>query len=267
MDSFTFSKFHGTGNDFVIIDNRGGEFDGTNSDLIRRICHRRFGIGADGLMLLENSERYAFSMRYYNSDGKESTMCGNGGRCIVAFAKREGIVSGDELFEFEAVDGLHQARFSGNIVMIKMLDVEGITKIEGGCFLNTGSPHYVVVTDKLENIDVYTKGKELRESGLFGEGGSNINFVSSKDDGELTVRTYERGVEDETWSCGTGCVAAVLSDYHLKGKTSDTRVGVKVIVKGGSLKVSFSPVGNGRFRDIWLEGAATFVFKGVTGNI
>ena len=114
MDSFTFSKFHGTGNDFVIIDNRGGEFDGTNSDLIRRICHRRFGIGADGLMLLENSERYAFSMRYYNSDGKESTMCGNGGRCIVAFAKREGIVSGDELFEFEAVDGLHQARFSGD---------------------------------------------------------------------------------------------------------------------------------------------------------
>lgn len=258
MQKIAFYKYHGTGNDFIIVDNRKGDFDGMGNSFVKHICHRRFGIGADGFMLLENSRKYTFAMRYFNSDGNESTMCGNGGRCIVAFAHRLGLIPDGELFEFEAIDGLHEAIYQPDFVQLKMIDVEGIREIANGYFLNTGSPHFVRYTDDLEAMDVFNLGRSLRNNKEFGEGGCNVNFVTALSDGHISVRTYERGVEDETWSCGTGCVASVLADYNKNRKATSYQVNVR----GGKLKVKFTPNGEQEFEDIWLEGPAMFVFQG-----
>lgn len=258
MQKMTFYKYHGTGNDFVIIDNRQGDFDGNDNAFVNHICHRRFGIGADGFMLLEKSEQYTFAMRYYNSDGNESTMCGNGGRCIVAFAHQLGLIPVGELFQFEAIDGLHEAVYNADHVRLKMIDVTGIKDVANGYFLNTGSPHFVRYTEDLDAMDVFSAGRSLRYNQEFGEGGCNVNFVSTQADGVISVRTYERGVEDETWSCGTGCVASVLADYNRNRKVQEYQVNVR----GGQLKVQFTPIDDQSFKDIWLEGPAMFVFKG-----
>ncbi|WP_405382459.1 diaminopimelate epimerase [Maribacter sp. LLG6340-A2] len=251
----TFYKYQGTGNDFVMIDNRNGNFEHTNNALIAHLCDRRFGIGADGLILLENDDDTDFRMVYFNADGNESTMCGNGGRCIVAFAHFLGIV-GTEM-EFVAIDGRHKARIEGDVVSLKMQDVLEIKEKPNALFMNTGSPHHVQLVNKLQEFDVKREGARLRY-GIYGEKGSNINFVEANKDNGFSIRTYERGVEDETLSCGTGVTAVALAMHHL-GNTHATTIAIAA--QGGNLSVDFT-YDNGGYSDIYLKGEAKQVFKG-----
>ncbi len=248
-----FYKYHGTGNDFIIIDNRTGHFS-KNNEFVKQLCDRRFGIGADGLILLENSESADFKMVYYNADGHESSMCGNGGRCLVAFAHFLGLF--ETKTTFNAVDGLHEAQLRDNVVKLKMIDVGNIEKIDGHFVLNTGSPHFVTHVEELEDFDVYKNGNKIRNSATYCQEGINVNFSSVISDDTLFVRTYERGVEDETLSCGTGATAAALVFMEEQGKSS---VNVKVL--GGMLKVYAEQDEKG-FHNVWLEGPATQVFRG-----
>ena len=253
----TFYKYEGTGNDFVMIDNRTEFFPKTNVQLIERLCDRRFGIGADGLILLENHPQYDFKMVYYNSDGNESSMCGNGGRCLVAFAKQMGVIS--DTAEFEAVDGYHFATIdSENNVALQMKDVDAIKNEAHYTFLNTGSPHHVELITDLENLDVKSEGAKIRYSDLYGAAGSNVNFVNQIANDIFAVRTYERGVEDETLSCGTGATAVAIA-MHQTGKTNNNIIDLNV--EGGKLKVQFD-VDNGNYTNVFLIGPATFVFEG-----
>lgn len=252
----TFFKYQGTGNDFVLIDNRNKQFPKEDSALIAQICHRRFGVGADGLILLENHDTLDFKMIYFNSDGNLSTMCGNGGRCIVHFASFLGIIS--EKTTFLAIDGLHQASIKDANVSLKMTDVKEIKLIENSVFLNTGSPHHVQMVSDIENYDVFSNGKIIRNK-TYGEEGANVNFVEQKDTDVFTVRTYERGVEDETLSCGTGVTAVALAMFETK-KTKQNKVYLET--PGGTLQVYFQKREN-IYEDIYLEGPATQVFKGI----
>ncbi|WP_332031075.1 diaminopimelate epimerase [Kaistella sp.] len=248
-----FYKYQGTGNDFVMIDNRDLQFP-KEKELIEKLCDRRFGIGGDGLILLEDDENSDFRMVYYNSDGKESTMCGNGGRCIVAFAHFLDIF--ENTATFEAVDGLHEAEIHNGIVKLKMIDVAGINKDGDHSVLNTGSPHFVQYVEDLEHFKVYDQGNKIRNSATYRNEGINVNFVEEMGDHEIFVRTYERGVEDETFSCGTGATAAAL--VYLKDR-DENMVNVKVL--GGNLKV-YAEQHGGSFREVWLEGPAKQVFRG-----
>lgn len=249
-----FKKYQGAGNDFIIIDNRIPISD-FPQPLVEILCDRRFGIGADGLMLLEEDDRYDFRMRYFNADGKEASMCGNGGRCIVAYAHQLGLFA--DSCHFIAVDGPHSATINGNTVNLKMTDVDGVISTENYFYLNTGSPHYVKVVADCLHYDVVNQGREIRYSEAFQPDGTNVNFITPDKD-IIYVRTYERGVEDETLACGTGCVASALCTALLKG---DTRNTYTIDAQGGKLKVSFEREGHA-FRNIWLEGPATFVFNG-----
>jgi diaminopimelate epimerase len=252
-----FYKYQGTGNDFVIIDNRSTIFPTENrQEVVYTICHRRFGIGADGLILLENSDKYDFKMLYFNADGNESTMCGNGGRCIVAFANYLGVCKNEKV-EFEAIDGLHTAEIAPESIKLQMKNVSEIKDWEEGFFLDTGSPHLVKWVYNAVNYPVLNEGKELRHHPQFGTGGTNVNFVSKNADGTLFVRTFERGVEDETYSCGTGVTAvALVASKH--GYQSP----IVIHTQGGILKVYFTQKGN-YFTDIILEGPTKLVFKGI----
>ena len=252
-----FYKYHGAGNDFVLIDNRNLIFPADNISRIEWLCSRRFGIGADGLMLLQNSEGFDFEMRYFNSDGREASMCGNGGRCIVAFARQLGIIKNETCFL--AVDGPHRAAVEENgDINLQMSDVNRIEIIGDNYFLDTGSPHFVCFLDNLDNLNVYTEGRAIRYNSRFKETGTNVNFV--KQEGEhLTVYTYERGVEDETLACGTGITASVLSAAL---KTGVEKGYFAVTAKGGNLGVSFEKDGGG-FKNIWLRGPVRFVFRGL----
>lgn len=250
-----FHKYQGTGNDFIMIDNRQGEFPKNDTKLVARLCDRKFGIGADGLILLENDDSTDFRMVYYNADGGESTMCGNGGRCIVAFANFLEIIG--ESTSFIAIDGMHKASVTDGRVRLQMTDVDTVTVFENYTFLNTGSPHHVQEVSALDNFDVRTQGEKLRY-GKYGKAGSNINFVSPVSKDEFKVRTYERGVEDETLSCGTG-VTAVAIAMHSTGKTSGNSI--KLQTPGGVLTVSFETE-DGKYRNVHLEGPATRVFEG-----
>lgn len=253
-----FYKYQGTGNDFVMVDNRDLSFPKENRQFIETICHRRLGVGADGLILLENDEKYDFRMIYYNSDGRESSMCGNGGRCVVAFAKRLKIIEKQALFI--ATDGEHYAQIDANDhVRLQMKSVDSIEVNTDFIFLNTGSPHHVTMVDNVEEIDVKTEGAKIRYGNLYEkQGGTNVNFVTQLNEREFRVRTYERGVEDETYSCGTGATAVALSMYHI-GKTQEKEIDLQT--PGGTLKVLFERKKNG-FDSIYLCGAATFVFEG-----
>ncbi|MDO1511280.1 diaminopimelate epimerase [Maribacter confluentis] len=251
----TFYKYQGTGNDFVMIDNRNGDFFHTDNTLVAHLCDRRFGIGADGLILLENDDDTDFRMVYFNADGNESTMCGNGGRCIVAFAHFLGIV--DDEMEFMAIDGPHKALIQGGMVSLKMQDVSEIKEKSNALFMNTGSPHHVQMVEGLKQYDVKKEGARLRY-GVYGEKGSNINFVEANTTNGFNIRTYERGVEDETLSCGTGVTAVALAMHHL-GKTSTNQIAINAL--GGNLYVDFK-YNNGSYTDIYLKGAAKQVFKG-----
>lgn len=251
----SFYKYQGTGNDFVMIDNRQQEFPKNDTKLVSRLCDRKFGIGADGLILLENDADADFRMAYYNADGNESSMCGNGGRCIVAFACFLGIVEGSA--RFLAVDGIHHATVEGDRVRLQMTDVDQVRVFDNYVFLNTGSPHHVQEVNDIEGFDVKINGEKLRY-GKYGEGGSNINFISPVSKNEFKVRTYERGVEDETLSCGTG-VTAVAIAMHRTGKASENRIVLDT--PGGKLTVSFEEK-DGKYEKVFLEGPATRVFQG-----
>lgn len=254
--TYTFYKYQGTGNDFVFIDNRQEFFNKNNSKLIAHLCDRRFGIGADGLILLENDKDVDFKMVYFNADGNQSTMCGNGGRCIVAFAEMLNIIK--EKTTFNAIDGLHQATIKNSFVKLKMQDVNEVEIYKNHTFLNTGSPHHVTLVDNVKVIDVNTEGSKIRYGTLYNKAGANVNFVDQLNTDTFTVRTYERGVENETLSCGTGVTAVALA-MHTIGKTNKEEITLNV--EGGTLKVSFNKAENG-YTNIWLQGPATLVFKG-----
>lgn len=252
-----FYKYHGAGNDFILIDDRVRTFDASNASLVNKLCDRHFGIGADGLMLLQNDEDSDFKMVYYNADGNLSTMCGNGGRCIVRFAEMLGIVN--EQAVFNAIDGLHRATIlSEETVRLEMGDVHSITQLDDHAYLlDTGSPHYVLPVSDLDTMDVRTAGYAIRNSDRFEAEGVNVNFIEQRGDG-IAIRTYERGVEDETLACGTGVTAAAIAS-HVMGWGSNE---VNVQAVGGVLRVTFDVEGE-RFTNIWKEGPTAFVFKGV----
>lgn len=251
-----FYKYQGTGNDFVMIDNRDLTFNVADVDLVKRLCDRRFGIGADGLILLQNKEGYDFEMVYFNADGNTSTMCGNGGRCITAFAAELGLIK--ESCRFLASDGPHEALINdGNWVELKMIDVLEVEQGEDYYLLSTGSPHYVIFVEDIDDINVVENGQAIRYSSRFKEEGVNVNFVETEKDG-IIVATYERGVEDETLSCGTGVVASAIS-YKVRHPEATS---VDIQTKGGALKVRLEASENGQFRNIWLCGKGELVFAG-----
>ncbi|PVW16511.1 diaminopimelate epimerase [Marixanthomonas spongiae] len=252
---FQFYKYQGTGNDFVLIDNRHDTFCKNDTKLIAQLCSRKFGIGADGLILLENHPEADFKMVYYNADGNESSMCGNGGRCIAHFANHLGIV--EKTAEFEAIDGRHTAEIEAGMVSLKMSDVSEIEMNRNHLFLNTGSPHHVQLVETVSAFDVFSEGRKLRNE-LYGKEGANINFVQQISENTFSVRTYERGVEDETLSCGTG-VTAVAIAMHKKGLTKHSTVHLNT--PGGTLTVTFEKIEN-RYTNVQLQGPATLVFKG-----
>jgi len=253
----TFYKYEGTGNDFVMIDNRSNQFPKENTELVAKLCDRRFGIGADGLILLENDPETDFRMVYYNSDGNTSSMCGNGGRCLVAFAKKLSMIESETTFI--ATDGLHHATiFTDGTVSLQMKDVDAIEITAEHVFLDTGSPHHVQIEENLRELDVKTQGANIRYSDMYGKAGSNVNFVKQENDDTFSVRTYERGVEDETLSCGTGATAVAIAMKALE-KTHANKINLNV--EGGKLEVSFHQKDD-KFFDVFLKGPATFVFKG-----
>ncbi|MBX3256865.1 MAG: diaminopimelate epimerase [Chitinophagaceae bacterium] len=253
-----FSKYQGTGNDFVILDNRNGTYNTITNGQVKWMCDRKFGIGADGLMLLNKHDKYDFEMVYYNADGNEGSMCGNGGRCLVKFAYHSGIV--EQQYRFIATDGEHEAEININgTVKLKMKDVGQIQSNDEDSVLNTGSPHYVTFVPDVKKVNVVEEGRRIRYSKQFAREGINVNFVENIDDDTIFVRTYERGVENETLSCGTGVTAAALVAAH----NSNGFNGVNVQTPGGNLSVEFIISEDGeKFSDIWLSGPAELVYKG-----
>ena len=253
-----FHKYQGTGNDFIIIDARQYGDAPFHSNLVKSLCNRHFGIGADGLILLLESAKTDFYMKYFNSDGFESTMCGNGGRCITSFAQKLGIIKNETTFS--GIDGDHYACFTDTgTVRLRMSDVTGIQKIGEGYLLDTGSPHYVVFRNTTGDIDVLSEGRRIRNSSDFIPNGTNVNFVETFGPNEFAIRTYERGVEDETLACGTGSVASAITSFIVNKTDKSSYL---IHARGGQLKVWFTPEGHNRFTDVWLEGKAEFVFEG-----
>lgn len=251
-----FFKYQGAGNDFVMIDNR---LSGLNlsTKQIEQLCDRHFGVGADGLILLEKDPQTDFRMVYYNSDGRESTMCGNGGRCIAQFAFD--LEAAPAQMTFLAVDGVHQAIVQQEEVQLQMIDVHQITLETNYTFLNTGSPHHVVFVNDVKGIDVFNEGKQIRYGAPYFDEGTNVNFVEVMGENHLSIRTYERGVEDETLACGTGITAAAIAAYS-RGLVYNNLI--KVDALGGKLSVSFDEKNN-TFEQVWLNGPARQVFEGV----
>jgi len=255
-----FYKYQGAGNDFIILDNRNHPFQNIfDKNRIARLCDRRFGIGADGFMLLENADGFDFAMKYYNSDGAESTMCGNGGRCLVAFAKRINAIAGLTT-KFIAIDGEHSAWIDENdleTIKLQMIDVKDVETDGHYFYLNTGSPHYVVFVNNLKDLAVYDEGRKIRYNDRFQEKGTNVNFVEIFQD-HLFVRTYERGVENETYACGTGVVASSIAAFLFK-KFKFSSFKIKTL--GGELATSFE-YANQIFTKVCLQGSGKFVFEG-----
>ncbi len=253
-----FYKYQGAGNDFVLLDNRNGQYNWLQTNHIQLLCHRRFGIGADGLMLLERHPELDFNMRYFNSDGPEGSMCGNGGRCIVAFAQKLGML--EQNTRFNAVDGLHEASIDiDGQVRLGMIPVQGIAMDGADFVLNTGSPHYVQFADNLDLVPIFEQGRAIRYSPAYAAQGINVNFVQVLSPDSLRVYTYERGVEEETLSCGTGVTASALCYAEQLGLNSGT---ISIQTKGGDLKVSFERKAPQHFDNIVLEGPAVCVFEG-----
>ncbi|HNS16734.1 MAG TPA: diaminopimelate epimerase [Bacteroidales bacterium] len=255
----TFFKYQGTGNDFIMIDNRSGFFP-LSGHIVRSLCDRKFGIGADGLILMNRSGRYDFKMIYHNSNGDESTMCGNGGRCLAAFARRTG--SPGLSFTFEAIDGLHHALIvdensHSSVVRLKMKDVVFPEIMNVNSIIDSGSPHVIKQVKNLKDLDIRKLGREIRFSDPFREQGVNVNFIETTHNRNY-IRTYERGVEDETLSCGTGTVASALL---LASQAPESVDPIQFQTLGGELTVHFKRSKN-LFHDVWLEGPASFVFQG-----
>lgn len=255
--NLNFYKYQGTGNDFIIIDNRENIFPKENIDFIDKLCDRKFGIGADGLMLLENSSSTDFEMIYFNADGNLGSMCGNGGRCIVAFAHFLGIFKIDTAFK--AIGKTYHATIDNDLIRLVMNDVHQIDLFDDHLYVNTGSPHHIIFVENLDRLDVKNRGKEIRYGSPYFEEGVNVNFVEQVDMNTFKVRTYERGVEDETLSCGTGVTAVAIASHYAK-KTADNSILLKTT--GGDLEVSFD-TDNDYYKNIVLKGSATFVYKGM----
>ncbi len=251
-----FYKYQGAGNDFILIDNRTLSFPKKSIAIINKLCDRRFGIGADGLILLENANSSDFKMVYFNADGKESSMCGNGGRCIVAFAKKLGIITKDT--RFEAIDGMHFASIINDTVSLQMIDINTINYKKEYSFLDTGSPHHVTFLKDISSIDVKSKGAKIRYGKPYLEEGTNVNFAEQIANDTFKVRTYERGVEDETLACGTGVTAVAIAANNANITTANN---IKIEVLGGNLEVSFEKEGT-QYKNVFLKGPAQFVFKG-----
>ena len=252
----TFYKYQGTGNDFILIDDRANVFPLKDVSLVARLCDRRFGIGADGLILIQNAATSDFKMVYFNADGNESSLCGNGARCTIAFANFLNCI--EDKTTFEAVDGLHSAHIDGDIISLQMHDVSKIQAFENHTFLDTGSPHHVEMVEKLKTFDVYGNGKRIREGSPYYATGTNVNFVEQLAKDQFAIRTYERGVEDETLSCGTGATAVALAMYENK-KTTATKI--KINVQGGVLEIQFEVTDKG-YSQIFLSGPAEQVYSG-----
>jgi len=248
-----FYKYQGTGNDFVVVDNREGVFP-KSIELVQKLCNRRFAIGSDGLILIENHDEWDFNMVFYNPDGSQS-FCGNGSRCAVTVAKDLGII--DDSATFNSTDGYHEAEIKDGIVSLKMHDVNGVEQGEGFWFINTGSPHYVAYKESIDDLDVIEQGSAVRCNDRFKSEGTNVNFVMKTDSG-IAIRTYERGVEGETLSCGTGVTAAALS---YAAQLADQAGEIKVKAVGGQLSVRYQKTDSG-FKEIFLIGPAEFVFRG-----
>jgi len=256
-----FTKMNGTGNDFIIFDNRTGIFKGDEQDFFKESCTRRFSIGADGILLVDGKEGDTIFMRYFNSDGKEADMCGNGGRCVAYFARHTNITQSSTFF-IKTRDGLHSADMIGDLVRLNLNPTSKIKKdfnliqeegLKEGGYIEVGVPHYVIFTDRVEEIDLRKTAPHYRYNPVFSKG-TNVNFVQYLGDNRIQVRTYERGVEDETLSCGTGCVASALiasRDFHIPSP-------VNLITRGGELRVEF----NESFRDVFLIGKVKIVYEG-----
>ncbi len=261
MASIPFFKYQGAGNDFILIDDREGNIDPLFSrELIEQWCDRRFGIGADGLILLQKTkDGDGYFMKYYNSDGRQSTFCGNGGRCFVSFASKLGVSDGE--FLFLGTDGLHRGMISPeNLIILSMSDVKEVQVLDDHSYtLYTGSPHYVSFVDDVEAVDVFEKGRAVRNSDMFINEGINVNFVQSENASSIHIRTYERGVEDETYACGTGVVASAIANAIRHNEYSGD---CSVHAKGGQLRVTFDRNGNHDFTNVKLIGPAKEVFSG-----
>jgi len=253
--TLSFYKYQGTGNDFVMVDNRKLTFPAEDEALIKHLCDRRTGIGADGLILLQNHPDYDFEMVYFNADGRLGSMCGNGARCTVRFARHLGVI--EDVACFLAADGEHQANVERDLIQLKMHEVQEVERIGSDFYLNTGSPHYVRFVDNVQHLDVYAEGRAVRYKDRFRAEGTNVNFVQRISENEIYVRTYERGVEDETLSCGTGVTACALV-ASLCGMQSP----VKVKTPGGALEVTLARTEAGGFKHIYLIGPAKQVFTG-----
>ena len=249
-----FYKYQGTGNDFIIIDDRDNSFNTSDSLLIKSLCERKMGIGADGLILLRNHDTYDFRMMYFNSDGLESTLCGNGARCIVAFAYLLDIIK--EKSRFLAVDGIHDAKISDDEVSIKFKDIVKIDHDDDYFIIDSGSPHLIKIVSDINKIDVNIQGSKIRNSPHFKSLGINVNFIQYDDD--LKIRTYERGVESETLSCGTGAVASAIAIHH--SGIVDENI-IPLVTRGGDLSVMFEEF-NGIYRNIWLTGLTNLIYIG-----
>lgn len=254
-----FYKYQGTGNDFILIDNRKNQFSLLTPSQIHQLCDRRFSIGADGLMLLNEKTGFDFEMKYYNADGKEGSMCGNGGRCMIKFVYQLGMQR--EIYKFLAADGPHEAEIDiDGIVSLKMKDVLSVKRIHHNYMVDTGSPHYIKIVNDVMNLDVFKKGSEIRHSKEFEKDGINVNFVEQTPQSDkIIVRTYERGVEDETLSCGTGVTASALVCYHNENGFNE----VEVKTLGGILTVEYDRVDEDRYENIWLCGPAEKSFEGI----
>lgn len=254
MTALRFQKYQGTGNDFVMIDDRAKQFDLNDHELIAHICHRKFGIGADGLILLRNHPEADFEMIYYNANGYLTSLCGNGSRCTVKFANDLGVINGP--CTFMTVEGKLHAKIENDLVHLKMPNVDKIETYKDHYFLNTGSPHHICFVNEIEKYDVFNEGKKIRYGAPYYEDGSNVNFVEPIGDSQIYVRTYERGVENETLSCGTGVTAAAL----VRGSQGvPSPISVKTL--GGQLQISFERENNG-FKNIYLVGPAKKVYEG-----
>jgi len=250
----SFHKYHGTGNDFILIDNRTLNLQ-ASVEQIEQLCHRRFGIGSDGLILIENTGGADYHMNFYNPDGSQS-FCGNGSRCALHFCRELGIIK--EKAYFLAIDGVHEGSIHGLMTSIHLGDVTQV-KDYGDCyFVNTGSPHAVVMVKNIDDVDVLNEGQKLRHDDRFKPGGCNVNFVQFTENG-LRSKVYERGVENETYSSGTGTTAQAICAYFHASKIGQN---VTVSTLGGELSVRFKARGEQKFTDIWLSGSVTHVYSG-----
>lgn len=258
MGHIQFFKYQGTGNDFILVDDRKGNFPLSNTTLIQQMCRRRFGVGADGLILLQQDNETDFLMNFYNPDGSQS-YCGNGSRCAVHFANTLGIIGSE--CSFRAIDGVHLGKITEHAVEISIRPVnEILEQAEEGeqWLINTGSPHYIVFCADTEQVNLLEEARKIRYSDTFRDKGVNVNFVEITSPQSVRMRTYERGVEDETLSCGTGVTAAAIAHWRRGGEPGM----VDVLTRGGRLKVKAAMQPDGSFTDVWLIGPAEQTFSG-----